>query len=160
MQECKGALKLCYRWCGTAWDCTVTMVMFHRETAAEAVALGTCESSTLDSTKDDVAFQVLGCRECLVPLLGAKVMVASPVGGVFSLRYWGEGAAGGEQAVYTQGQWMQDRQGTLQRWEPKSHSARKEGQLETMLQAVEDKGKDSHDGGDWKLVTSDNTDWS
>lgn len=65
----------------------MTMVMFHRETAAEAVALGTCESSTLDSTRDDVAFQVLGCRECLVPLLGARVMVASPVGGVFSLRY-------------------------------------------------------------------------
>ena len=48
----------------------------------------------------------------------------------------------------------------LQRREPKSHSARKEGQLETMLQAVEDKDKDSHDGGGWKLVTSGITSWS
>ena len=39
----------------------------------------------------------------------------------------------------------------LQRWEPKSQSARKEGQLETVLQAVEDKDKDPHDEEGWKL---------
>lgn len=58
---------------------------------------------------------------------------------------------------------MQDRQG-LHRYPSKVRAqipqCKERGTVETMLQAVEDKGKDSHDGGDWKLVTSDNTDWS
>lgn len=40
----------------------MTIVMFYRDSVAGAVVCGTRESSNLDSTGEDVSFQVLGCR--------------------------------------------------------------------------------------------------
>lgn len=54
---------------------------------------------------------------------------------------------------------MQDAQ-DLHKYPSKSHTAKKKGQLETMLKTVEDKDKESHDGGGWKLVNSGSTSWS
>jgi len=87
MQACKGAPNLWYRWRGTAWDCAVTVVIFHEETVAGAVVLGTCEPSTWIALERMLSSRssAAGGTWCL--FLGLGLMVASPVGDVFSLRY-------------------------------------------------------------------------